>query len=170
VVKAALRNQSWRSILAKEERLMAYCPQCLTEYIEDAVECMDCRVPLKPGPPPPAGSPHAEPNVHFAPVRVFQGLHAQFQADLARNVLEAEGIECTVTSELGAELIPGMDAAQLLVREEDRARASELVDDVLNPPAAEAEAAADAAAAASIRAGQRPEEETPASSEPDQSG
>jgi hypothetical protein len=146
---------------------MAYCPQCFTEYVEDAAECMHCRVPLKPGPPPPRPASDADPNIQFAPIRVFQGLHAQFQADLARNVLESEGIPCTVTSEIGAELIPGMDAVQLLVREEDRARASQLVEDVLNPPVEEAEAAADAAAAASINAGQKPEEENPASGEPE---
>jgi hypothetical protein len=139
---------------------MAYCPQCLTEYIESAVECMDCRVPLKPGPPPPVGPPEAEPDVHFVPVRVFRGLHAQFQADLARNVLEAEGIPCTITGEMGAELIPGMDMVQLLVREDDRARASEVVEDVLNPPEGEAEAAADAEAAAYTGAGES-EQETP---------
>ena len=130
---------------------MPYCPQCLTEYVESAVECMDCRIPLVPGGPPAKVSPpQGDPNVKFVPVRIFQGLHAQFQADLARNVLEAEGIESTLTGELGAELIPGLDAVQLLVREEDRERASELVEEVLNPPEAEAEAAADAAAMASM--------------------
>jgi hypothetical protein len=144
---------------------MPYCPQCLTEYVESAVECMDCRVPLKPGlPPAPAPSSEGESDVHFVPVRVFQGLHAQFQVDLARNVLEAEGIPCTVRGDLGAGLIPGVDAVQLLVREEDRARASELVEEVLNPPVEEAEAAADAGAEASIRAGE-PEEGLPAGSE-----
>ena len=144
---------------------MPYCPQCLTEYVESAVECMDCRVPLRPGPPPaPAPSSEGESEVHFVPVQVFQGLHAQFQADLARNVLEAEGIPCTVRGDLGAGLIPGVDAVQLLVREEDRARASELVEEVLNPPVEEAEAAADAGAEASIRAGES-EEGLPAPAE-----
>jgi hypothetical protein len=96
------------------------------------------------------------------PVRVFQGLHAQFQADLARNVLEAEGIPCTLTGELSAELIPGLDAVQLLVREEDQSRASELVEEILNAPPAEAQAAADAEAAASIGLGQSGEEVPPA--------
>jgi Putative prokaryotic signal transducing protein len=134
-----------------EEIHMAYCPQCRTEYIEDALQCIDCRVPLKPGPPPPASTAPEEPNIRFVPVRVFRGLHAQFQADLARNVLEAEGIPSTITSEYGAEMIPGADLVQLLVREEDRARASQVVDEVLNAPVQEAEAAADAAAAASMR-------------------
>lgn len=136
---------------------MAYCPQCLTEYIEDALECMDCRVPLKPGAPPRNSEPKAEPDLKFVPIRLFRGLHAQFQGDLARNVLEAEGIPCTVTSELGAGLIPGMDMVQLLVREEDRERASELVEEVLNTPIAEAETAADSEAA-------DPEGRSPASS------
>jgi len=142
---------------------MAYCPQCLTEYIAEAVECMDCRVPLKPGSPPPKTPEHGEPDVHFVPVRVFQGLHAQFQADLARNVLEAEGIPCTVTAEMGAELYPGMDPAQLLVREEDRQHALEVLEEILNPPPGEAEAAADAEAAASIRLGRSDEENPPPS-------
>lgn len=150
---------------------MPYCPQCLTEYIESAVECVDCRVPLKPGPPPaPAPSSEGESDVHFVPVRVFQGLHAQFQVDLARNVLEAEGIPCTVRGDLGAGLIPGVDAVQLLVREEDRARASELVEEVLNPPVAEAEAAADAGAAASILAGQPADGNPPPSDKRDKQG
>ena len=149
---------------------MAYCPQCRTEYVEDAVECMDCRVPLKPGAPPSGSKPKAEPDVNFVPVRLFQGLHAQFQADLARNVLEAEGIPSTLTGELGGQLLPGMDMVQLLVREEDRERASKLVEEVLNPPVAEAEAAADAGAAASIRAGQAPEGDLAVSTEPQDRG
>ena len=28
---------------------MPYCPECLTEYREGSVECMDCGVPLGPG-------------------------------------------------------------------------------------------------------------------------
>jgi Putative prokaryotic signal transducing protein len=142
---------------------MAYCPQCFAEYVENAVECMDCHVPLAPGPTPPPAPPEGEPNIHFVPVRLFRGLHAQFQADLAHNVLEAEGIPSSLVGALGSELIPGMDAVQLLVREEDQARASELVEEILNPPEAEAEAAADAGSAASMLEEQPPQEESRAS-------
>ena len=106
---------------------MLHCPQCLTEYREGATECMDCRVPLKAGPPPPRARSAEEPNVHFTPVRVFRGLQAQFEADLARNLLQDEGIPCTVTGQLGAELLPGADRVLLLVREDDQARASEIL-------------------------------------------
>jgi hypothetical protein len=90
---------------------------------------MDCGATLEPGlPPPPRSVEEVEPNARFAPVRVFQGLHAQFQADLARNVLQEEGIPSTVIGDMGAELLPGADAVQLLVREEDRTRASQIVE------------------------------------------
>ena len=111
---------------------MAYCPQCLTEYVEGTPECMDCRVALQPGaPPPPAPRERGEPNARFVPVRVFRGLHAQFQADLARNVLEEEGIPSTIIGDLAAEMLPGADAVQLLVREEQRDRASAILRDLL---------------------------------------
>ena len=87
---------------------MLHCPECLTEYREGAKECMDCGVPLQPGPPPPA-PPSLKEHVRFVPVRAFKGLQAQFEADLARNLLQAEGMSCTVTGELGAELFPGAD-------------------------------------------------------------
>lgn len=106
---------------------MSYCPECQTEYAEGTTKCIDCGAALKPGPPPPPEGEEEEPNAHFAPVRVFQGLHAQFQAELARNVLEEEGIPSSIIGNLGAELLPGADAVQLLVREEDRARASQIV-------------------------------------------
>lgn len=106
---------------------MPYCPECLTEYREGSVECMDCGVPLQPGPPPPSPPSPEEPNVHFVPVRVFRGMQAQFEADLARNLLEAESIPSSVTGELGAEMLPGADRVLLLVRQEDLARAAEIL-------------------------------------------
>jgi len=74
------------------------------------------------------------------PVRVLRGLQARFEVDLARNLLKAEGISCTVTGELGAELLPGADRVLLLVRQDDQARASEVLEaflDANEQPAAE---------------------------------
>jgi hypothetical protein len=88
---------------------------------------MDCGATLEPGLSPPLRGEEGEPNARFLPVRVFRGLHAQFQAELARNVLLEEGIPSTIIGDLGAEMLPGADAVQLLVREEDHARASQLV-------------------------------------------
>ncbi|HEV3277766.1 MAG TPA: hypothetical protein VG860_13185 [Terriglobia bacterium] len=120
---------------------MPYCPQCLTEYVEGAAECMDCRVALQPGAPPPRiPREEGQPNARFVPVRIFQGLHAQFQADLARNVLEAEGISSTIIGDLAAELLPGADAVQLLVRDGDQTRASEILRDFLESPVEPGEA------------------------------
>ncbi len=107
---------------------MPYCPECQAEYVEGATKCMDCGVALAPGLPPVPEEEHGDPNARFVPVRVFQGLHAQFQADLARNVLQEEGIPSTIIGDLGAEMLPGADAVQLVVREEDQARASQIVE------------------------------------------
>lgn len=119
---------------------MPYCPECQTEYVEGATRCIDCGVVLKPGPPPPPPKgEEEEPNARFAPVRVFQGLHAQFQAELARNVLEEEGIPSSIIGNLGAELLPGADVVQLLVREEDQARASQILEAFLESEAEQIE-------------------------------
>ncbi|HEV2423494.1 MAG TPA: DUF2007 domain-containing protein [Terriglobia bacterium] len=118
---------------------MPYCPECQTEYVEGATRCLDCGAALKPGPPPPSNDEKEEPNARFVPVRVFQGLHAQFQAELARNVLEEEGIPSSIVGNLGAELLPGADVVQLLVREEDRERASQVVEAFLESNAEQAE-------------------------------
>lgn len=107
---------------------MPYCPQCQTEYVEGATTCIDCGAALKPGSPPPPEPAKEEPAAKVVPIRVFRGLHAQFQAELARNVLEEEGIPSSMIGNMGAEMIPGLDAVQLVVREEDRARASQIVE------------------------------------------
>lgn len=117
---------------------MPYCPECLTEYFEGSKVCIDCGAPLRPGAPPPRPPSAEEPDVHFVPVRLFRGLHAQLQSELARNVLEAEGIPSTLTGALAAEMIPGADVVQVLVREDHRARASQVLADFFDasaPPA-----------------------------------
>ena len=57
-------------------------------------------------------------------------------ADLARNLLEAEGIESMVPGETAAETIPVIDA-QVLVREDDAARAAEILAAYFDVPAQE---------------------------------
>ncbi len=119
---------------------MPYCPHCQTDYIEGAIRCLDCGASLRPGSTPPRPlDEEGEPNARFAPVRVFQGLHAQFQAELARNVLQEEGIPSAITGNMGAEMLPGADIVQLLVREEDQARASQIVQAFLESDQSQAE-------------------------------
>ena len=107
---------------------MSYCPQCLTEYVEGATECIDCRVPLKPGPSPggeKAGSREPEPKL--VRIRTFSGPTAIMQADLAKNLLQSQGILSFVPGETSAEMLPGIDLVQLWVREEDGERADEVL-------------------------------------------
>jgi Putative prokaryotic signal transducing protein len=106
---------------------MAYCPECLTEYREGSAECIDCRVPLQPGAPPPIERPELAPDSRLVSVRSFHGPTASLDAELARNVLKEEDIPCALPGNTGAEVIPGIDVVQLLVREEDAARAEEIL-------------------------------------------
>jgi len=106
---------------------MSYCPECLVEYREGATECIDCHVPLLPGPPPAVETPQFTPDVKLVTVRTFHGYTASMNAELARNVLREEGIPSALPGDTGAETIPGIDVVQLLVREEDVARANEIL-------------------------------------------
>ena len=106
---------------------MSYCPKCLIEYREGAAECIDCHVPLLPGSPPAVETPAFAPDVRLVTVRTFHGPTASMDAELARNVLKEEGILSALPGDTGAEVIPGIDVVQLLVREEDAARAAEIL-------------------------------------------
>jgi hypothetical protein len=106
---------------------MAYCPECLTEYREGFAECIDCRVPLQPGAPPTIERPDFAPDASLVSVRTFRGPTASMEAELARNVLKEEGIPSALPGDTGAEVIPGIDVVQLLVREEDAARAGAIL-------------------------------------------
>jgi len=68
-----------------------HCPQCLTEYRDGFTECADCRVPLAPGPPPPAPEETAE--EHAAELITVFETSDPFAANLAKATLEDNGIE-----------------------------------------------------------------------------
>jgi Putative prokaryotic signal transducing protein len=105
---------------------MAYCPLCGTEYEESARECMDCRVPLRPGPPPPVSQETGgQSDVRLATVRTFLGA-AFTDAELAKNLLESEGIPCLLTGANAARLYHALDV-QLMVREQDAERAARIL-------------------------------------------
>ena len=109
---------------------MAYCPQCGSEYREEAKECIDCGVPLSPGSPPPAQTDTQEESadaVPFATIRVFRGPTGGMEAELARNILATQGIPALVVGETTAEILPGVDAVQLQVSEDDKEEASEIL-------------------------------------------
>ena len=114
---------------------MAYCPQCLTEYREGVAECMDCRVALRPGLPPRVARDAHESEPALVRLRVFSGPMAPLDADLARNILATQGIQCVLPGERSAMLPGGAGIVQLLVRERDAEEAAEILKSYLDTPA-----------------------------------
>jgi len=107
---------------------MAYCPKCLTEYREEATECIDCHGPLRQGVLPAVEQPRFDSDAKLVAVRTFRGPTASMEAELARNVLKEEGILCALPGDTGAEVIPGIDLVHLVVREKDAARAEQILE------------------------------------------
>ncbi|MGO8787363.1 MAG: putative signal transducing protein [Terriglobia bacterium] len=116
---------------------MPYCAQCLIEYVEGTTRCEDCGADLLPGSPPeapPLVDLSGEKNVKLVSVRVFNGGTAQMDADLARNILQAQGIPCLLQGEGSFEMLPVLDIP-LLVREEDAERAERFLQEYLDTEA-----------------------------------
>ncbi len=116
---------------------MAYCPECLTEYAEGSHECMDCHVPLEAGSPPAEEStPRLElpPDAELVRLRTFSGPTAPMDAELAQNILNTQGIPSALPGEGHADVLPGIDTVQLLVRKQDAERAEEILKGFLENP------------------------------------
>jgi len=104
------------------------------EYVEGAAQCEDCKVPLLPGSPPetPHGVDlHDEKDVKLVSVRAFIGATAQLDADVARNILQSQGVPCALSGEGVADPFP-VTEVHLLVREDDAVRAGHLLKDYLD--------------------------------------
>ena len=117
---------------------MAYCPRCLTEYAEGSPECIDCGIPLQPGAPSksaPSLADLEEPQVKLVKVRSFGGPAGSMSAEVAKNILEADGLPSVLRGEFSAETLPGVEPVDLLVRAEDATRAAELLQSFLDNPA-----------------------------------
>jgi hypothetical protein len=119
---------------------MPYCPKCLIEYVENTTQCEDCGAFLLPGSPP-ANSPRVElahdKDSKLVPVRVFAG-DSDMGAEVARGVLESQGIPCVISGEVAGDPFP-VGEIQLIVREQDLARAERILRDyagaeILEPP------------------------------------
>lgn len=74
-----------------------------------------------------------ESEMKLVPVRVFSGGTASLDAELARNVLAAEGIESVLPGDIAAETIPVLEV-YLLVRQEDAQRAAETLGAYFDTP------------------------------------
>jgi hypothetical protein len=116
-----------------------HCPQCLTEYRDGFTECADCRVPLAPGPPPPA---EEEPAVEHAAelISVFE-TSDPFAANLAKATLEDNGMEYVMggddSEERGLSGMSPMGAmpSRFLVEAHLAESARELLEPLLHPQA-----------------------------------
>jgi len=127
---------------------MAYCPQCLIEYAQGSPECVDCRVPLVAGAAPSHARNAKESDraaeEELVRIRTFTGRGRRIEAQLARKILEAEGIPCALPGERALDLHEPMELVQLLVFKKDAAQATEILQNYLdNPVDAPAEAEAD---------------------------
>jgi hypothetical protein len=67
-------------------------------------------------------------------VRAFVGPTAKTDAELAKGILETQEIPAVVSGSRPADLLPGVDMVQLLVREEDAEEAAELLESFLDNP------------------------------------
>jgi putative signal transducing protein len=106
---------------------MAYCPDCKSEYVEGVEKCPTCGTALLPGTAPEDNSKPEE--FSTVCVRTFRGPTAAMEADVARKVLEEEGVPCILPGESAPESYPGVNLIQLMVREEDADEAAEILKD-----------------------------------------
>lgn len=67
-------------------------------------------------------------------VRGFAGPAANRDAELAKGILQNQEIPCVIAGGQSADMLPGVDIVQLLVREEDAAEAAELLESFLDNP------------------------------------
>jgi len=105
----------------------------LIEYVEGEPKCEDCGANLLPGSPPAAPEVpdlHGQKDVKLVTVHIFSGGTAQMDADLARNILQSQGIPSLLQGETSAEVLPVLDIP-LQVREEDAAQAERILKDFL---------------------------------------
>ena len=75
----------------------------------------------------------AEPDLKLVKIRTFSGGTARLDAELAKNLLEAEGIHCILPGEISAEVIPVFDVP-LLVCEEDAEQAEAILESYFQAP------------------------------------
>lgn len=73
------------------------------------------------------------PEMKLVAIRIFSGITGRAEAELAKSLLEAEGIACVLSGDIAAVTIPVFNVP-LLVREEDAERALEILERYEQPP------------------------------------
>jgi len=105
-----------------------FCPKCKAEYRVGFLRCSDCDIALVDRLPEPEEAPRdVRPHAELVVIRTFEKL---LDADFAKSVLEAAGIESEVWHGHRGQLSPELGlpiGIQLLVRSEDAAAADEIL-------------------------------------------
>lgn len=103
---------------------MPYCHRCRSEYLDTVSVCPECGQALSPDPPPRAG----DPSIRLTPVYIA---HGEVDAQLIHALLEANGVESMLSGEsvrlTHGLTVDGLAAVRILVRDEDAARAREVI-------------------------------------------
>jgi putative signal transducing protein len=113
---------------------MSYCQNCRLEYGENVTHCKKCGATLLPGVTTRAASLQRG-SGEVTCVRMFNGPTAQMDSEVARTLLEQEGIQCQLSGGHLAELRHGfMEGISLLVLGEDADEAAEILQDFFDSP------------------------------------
>ena len=107
---------------------MPFCPNCRSEYETDMDRCSDCGSLLVENMPP--ENPDADP--HASLTEVFRTAGDQ-EALVVKGLLESEGIECSLSSDIPHSVVPvnidGLGTVRISVSESDAERAREIISD-----------------------------------------
>ena len=103
-----------------------FCPNCKSEYVEGITECADCQVALVEELPP-------EPVPEYEDLRAVRTYPADYEAELGKSILEANGIRAVIASDEAGGTLPGLALTQgvrLLVDVEDLEKAETVFKDL----------------------------------------
>jgi len=107
---------------------MPFCPNCRSEYEADTDRCSDCGSLLVENMPP--ENPDADPYASLAEVYKAAG---DQEALVVKGLLESEGIECSLSSDIPHSVIPvnidGLGMVRISVSESDMERAKKILSD-----------------------------------------